>query len=346
MWQWEAILAKMHQNCMRNYFNRGLSLKKILVTGSTGFLGKAIIQKLYELEEYSIRASTRVKYNNLHDSIEISYIDNVSASTDWSAALKDVDVIIHTVARVHVMNETSDDPLIEFRDVNTYGTLNLATQASIAGVKRFIYLSSIKVNGEGTTLHSVFSEADIPAPSDPYGVSKHEAEVSLIKLSQNITMDVVIIRPPLIYGPGVKANFLSMMRLINKRIPLPLGLINNSRSLVAIENVVDLIITCIEHPAASNQVFLVSDGDDMSTTDLCKKMASALGVSVILLPIPQFIIEVSAALIGKKSISDRLCGSLRVDISKAKNMLGWTPPMGVDEALLKTAISYKKSLHK
>lgn len=251
--------------------------------------------------------------------------------------MKGVDVVIHCAARVHVMHDQAVDPLIEFRKVNLAGTLNLARQAAAAGVQRFVFISSIKVNGEGTAPGMPYHADDAVTPLDAYGISKHEAEQGLLALAAETGMEVVIIRPVLVYGPGVKANFLNMMSWLYKGIPLPFGAIYNKRSLVALDNLVDLIVTCIDHPAAANQVFLVSDGDDLSTTDLLRRMGRALGKPARLIPIPSKWLEFGARLLGKQALAQRLCGSLQVDISKTRELLGWTPPVSVDEGLRKTA---------
>jgi len=235
------------------------------------------------------------------------------------------------------MHEQAADPYVEFRRVNVEGTLQLARQAAVAGVRRFVFISSIKVNGEDTTQGIPFSPDGAREPKDAYGTSKCEAEQGLQALAAETDMEVVIIRPVLVYGPGVKANFLSMMRWLSRGIPLPFGAIHNKRSLVALDNLVDLIVTCIDHPAAANQVFLVSDGEDLSTTDLLRRMASALGKPARLLPVPAWLLEFGARLLGKQDLAQRLCGSLQVDISKTRELLGWTPPVSVDEGLRKTA---------
>jgi UDP-glucose 4-epimerase len=235
------------------------------------------------------------------------------------------------------MNERDADPLAAFRRVNVRGTLRLAEQAAQCGVRRFIYLSSIKVNGEGTWPGRPYTADDQPAPLDPYGVSKLEAEHGLQVLAVKTGMEIVIIRPVLVYGPGVKANFRSMMAWLNRGVPLPLGAITNKRSLVALDNLVDLIMTCIHHPAAANQVFLVSDDEDLSTSELLRRMARALGRPARLLPLPMWILKGTAQLLGKRALSQRLCGSLQVDIDKTKSLLEWTPAISVDGALAKTA---------
>lgn len=240
-------------------------------------------------------------------------------------------------ARVHVMNDDAADPLREFRRINVNGTLRLATQAAEAGAGRFVFISSIKVNGESTVPGRPFTAQQAPAPIDPYGVSKWEAEQQLRKLSAETGMELVIIRPVLVYGPGVKANFLNMMKWLYKGVPLPLGAIHNKRSLVSLDNLVDLIVTCIDHPRAANETFLVSDGEDLSTTELLQRMSKALGKRPRLLPVPAWMLETAAKVVGKQSIAQRLCGSLQVDISHTRERLGWTPPVSVDAALRKTA---------
>jgi nucleoside-diphosphate-sugar epimerase len=241
------------------------------------------------------------------------------------------------------MNEIAADLLFEFRRVNVDGTLNLAHQASEAGVRRFVFISSIKVNGEFTELDHPFTADQIAAPSDPYGVSKHEAEMGLMALSEETGMEIVIIRSPLVYGPGVKANFLSMMNWLRRGIPLPFGgVTKNRRSLVFLDNLVDLIVVCINHPAAANQIFLVSDDEDQSTAGLLERVALALGCPSKLISVPIALITLGAKLIGRPDISQRLCGSLQVDIKKTKDLLGWAPPVSVDEGLRQTAAHYLK----
>jgi len=247
--------------------------------------------------------------------------------------LIDVEVVVHAAARVHVMNEEATDPMAAFRLVNVEATLNLARQAADAGVRRFIFISSIKVNGEGTEPGAAFTADDLPAPVDPYGVSKFEAEMGLRYLAESVPMEIVIIRPVLVYGPGVKANFLNMIRWLQRGLPLPLGAIDNKRSLVSLDNLIDLIVTCFDHPLAANQTFLVSDGEDVSTTQLLCKIGRALGQRVFLLPVPVGLMSCVARLLGKGAIAQRLFGSLQVDIEKNKRLLGWTPPVTLDRGL-------------
>lgn len=267
---------------------------------------------------------------------------SLSSETDWMVAVANVDQIVHLAARVHVMNDKSSDPLTEFRRVNVDGTANLARQAAAAGVRRFVYLSSIKVNGEFTQEGRPFTADDVPAPEDPYGVSKHEAEKLLRQIATETGMEVVIIRPPLGYGPGVKANFESMMRWLARGVPLPLAAVtHNRRSLVALNNLVDLIMTCLSHPAAANQTFLVSDGEDLSTADLLRRMGAALGHPARLFYMPPSVLKLGAQVVNKPGIYQRLCGSLQLDITKTRRLLGWTPPVSVDEGIRCTAEGFR-----
>jgi len=316
---------------------------QVLVTGANGFIGRAVCAQLYG-SPYAIVTGV-VKYRVRRNTESTHLISAcLSEDTDWSAIVRRQHVIVHVAARVHVMHDDAEDPLAEFRAVNVDGTLKLAKQAAEAGVRRFIFISSIKVNGEETGLGNPYTAGDTPSPVDPYGISKMEAEQGLMALAAKTGMEVTIIRPVLVYGPGVKANFRSMMHWLNKGAPLPLGSINNKRSLVALDNLVDLIVTCIGHPAAANQVFLVSDGEDLSTTELLRRTANALGKPARLLPVPAFLLKAGLAVIGRKNIAQRLCGSLQVDITKTRSLLGWNPPVKVDDALKRTAESFKYSL--
>lgn len=318
-------------------------MTKVLITGITGFVGKALGNELVA-KGFNVNGAVRSLVSvDFPDTINKFVIKEVDSKTDWQIALEGVAVVIHLAARVHIMNDTASDALAEFRSVNVDGTLNLACQSERAGVQRFIYISSIKVYGEATRLGLPYTEADHPDSVDPYGISKWEAEDALRRLAREAAMEIVIIRPPLIYGPGVKANFQSMMRWLDKGFPLPLGAIHNRRSLVALDNLIDLIITCIHHPAAANQIFIAGDGEDLSTTELLQRLAAALGKTAWLVPVPVPVLMCAASLLGKQAVAQRLCGSLQVDISKARDLLGWTPPVSVDEALHKTALHYMKS---
>jgi nucleoside-diphosphate-sugar epimerase len=312
-------------------------MQKVLITGVNGFVGSKLADELIT-KGFKVNGAAR-SLSALHSIPDISrfVITDLDADTDWQKALESVNVVIHLAARVHIVKDAAVDALAEFRKVNVQGTLNLARQASEVGVHRFIFISSIKVNGESTLLGQPFKSDDQPKPVDPYGISKCEAEEELLQLARETAMEVVIIRPPLVYGPGVKANFQAMMGWLYKGMPLPLGAIHNRRSLVALDNLIDLIITCISHPAAANQIFLVGDGEDLSTTDLLRRMGAALGKKVWLLPVPSFLLVWVARLLGKQAITQRLCGSLQVDISRARELLDWQPPVNVDEGLRKTA---------
>jgi nucleoside-diphosphate-sugar epimerase len=309
---------------------------KILITGANGFIGSRLMAGLSK-SEHQINGTVRVPFaDNPNDTSYIT-IGTINSDTDWHEALKGQDVVIHTAARVHLMHDGANDALEEYRRINVNSTLNLARQAADLGIRRFIFLSSVKVNGESTPIGHPFSENDIPAPLDPYGISKKEAEDGLFKLSRTTEMEVICIRPTLVYGPGVKANFASMMKWLFKGIPLPLGAIQNKRSMISLSNLVDLIACCITRREAANQVFLASDGEDISTTELCKRLGKALGRPARLIPIPMELLNIGAAIIGKNSIIQRLCGNLQVDITKAKSLLGWKPRLNIDEALKMTA---------
>ena len=311
----------------------------ILVTGATGFVGSSLVVRLAQ-EGVEIRACVRRDNAELPKGVQVVRVGNLTAETEWSHALSGVDVVVHAAARVHVMQDAAADPLQEFRRVNVQGTLQLARQAAAAGVRRFVFISSIKVNGEATQPGHPFTADDVPAPMDAYGVSKMEAELGLREMAAQTGMELVIIRPPLVYGPGVRANFHAMMRWLARGMPLPLGAIHNLRSLVALDNLVDLIVTCIHHPAAANQTFLVSDGEDLSTSQLLRRMGQALGEPARLIPVPPALLKLGAALLGKPAVAQRLCGSLQVDISKTRQLLGWRPPVSVDAGLKKAAEGY------
>jgi len=312
---------------------------RVLLTGANGFIGSALEQQLLSSLEHEVTPVVRHKVDGLRSAKRVG---NLDGSTQWSSMLDGVDVIIHTAAMVKVKKHSDLSTISEFRRVNVEGTLNLARQAVRSGVRRFVFISSIKVNGETTSPNQPFSPEDKPNPVDPYGISKLEAELALMKLAGESGMEVVIIRPCLVYGSGVKGNFLSMMRCVNRGIPLPLGAIDNKRSMISIENLVELVIICIDHPNAVNQIFLASDGEDISTTELLQRLGKALDKPARLIPIPVSLLTFIAALLGKKSIAQRLCGSLQVDISKAREMLGWEPLIMVNEGLRRTVEGFKK----
>jgi nucleoside-diphosphate-sugar epimerase len=311
-----------------NYSRLGL----VLLTGASGFVGKSVLNTAQQ-RGLGIRPVYR-SFDSAKVQSNAVLVSELDGSVDWYQALQGVDVVIHTAARAHIMREEALDPLAEYRRVNVEGTLNLARQAAVAGVRRFVFISSIKVNGEATVPGGPFTADDTPAPEDAYGVSKAEAESKLKQLAQETGMEVTIIRPPLIYGPGVKGNFASLMNWVRQGVPLPLGgVTQNRRSLVGLDNLVDLILVCADHPKAANQTFLISDGEDLSTTELLKKIGNAFGGSARLLWVPAGAISFMAGLVGKKVISQRLLGSLQVDMHKTCQLLDWKPSVAMDEGL-------------
>lgn len=308
----------------------------LLVTGATGFVGQALVTKLLA-EKFSISALVRSEAVYLPSGISKVIVPDLVAQTDFQSILNNIEVVIHAAGRAHIMNDVVANPLDEFCKVNTDATLQLAKQAAESGVKRFIFLSSIKVNGEMTSLGKAFKPDDNFVPDDPYGISKYEAEQGLLALAKETGMEVVIIRPPLVYGPGVRANFASMIKWVNKGVPLPLGAVHNQRSLVALDNLVSFIIHCVDRPKAANEVFLISDNEDVSTTQLLSKVAKAYGKKACLIPVPVSWMKFAARLIGKADVANRLFSSLQVDSSKARDLLGWKPVVTMDEQLKKIA---------
>lgn len=306
---------------------------RILVTGANGLVGTRLVRYLSK-SGFFVRAASRRQDSSV-DSAESLTVGSIDESTKWQQALQDIHAVVHLAARVHVMHDTAADPLAAFRAVNVAGTLNLARQAAAAGVKRFVFISSVKVNGEQTEPGRAFTESDLPNPQDPYAISKHEAEVGLRQVAAETGMEVIIIRPPLVYGPGVKANFAALMRAVQRGWPLPLGAVHNQRSLVALDNLVYFIMTCTTHPQAANQTFLVSDGHDLSTAELVRGMAKAAGAPAHLLPVPVWVLSAAGWVLGKGDAVQRLCGNLQVDSSKAHQLLGWAPPVSVAEGLLR-----------
>ncbi len=308
---------------------------RILITGATGMVGQALVAHLTQKPHVIIRAALRKDVGYFPSQVEKAITGDLCSNTTlWKEALRGVDAVIHAAARVHHMRDRADDPSKEFCHVNAQGTRRLAEYAASSGVRRFIFLSSIKVNGEETQTGSSFTPHDIPNPHDPYGVSKWYAEQALADMAHKAGMAYTIIRPPLIYGPGVKGNFASLMHWIGKGIPLPFGAIHhNRRSLVALDNLIDLIITCLHHPGAVNETFLVSDNEDLSTTDLLHRTAYAMKVRARLIPLPNSFLRAAATILGKAPMYQKLCSSLQVDIEKTQRALGWSPPITIDEGL-------------
>lgn len=315
------------------------SSRKVLVTGGTGFVGRAVLARLVARADLRVLAWIRRADAVLPAgvvAVPLSHSRVFAAGAD----VEGLDTVVHCAARVHVMNDEVPDSLAEYRRVNVEMTLDLARSAVELGAQRFIFISSIKVNGEATQPGQPFTAFDTPQPCGAYAVSKHEAEAGLREIAEQTGLEVVIIRTPLVYGPGVGANFRSMMRWLAAGVPLPLGALHNRRSLVALDNLVDLIDTCIDHPAAVNQTLLVSDGEDMSTSELLRRLAMALGRPARLLPVPGHWIGLTAGLLRRKAIHARLCESLQVDIDRTRELLGWSPPVRVDAALRQTALDY------
>jgi nucleoside-diphosphate-sugar epimerase len=310
---------------------------KILITGASGFIGSALVTAIASQPDFCVVRASRTA-QSANDGEEIRLFDLLDSTQ--MPRLDDVHAVIHTAARVHVMGERMGDGLEAFRTVNVQGTIALANAAASAGVKRFIYLSSIKVNGEETVPGQPFTSFDVPAPLDAYGISKHEAEQALWAISKATGMEVVVVRPPLVYGPGVKANFASMMKWLELGLPLPLGAIDNRRSLVSVGNLVDLLIQCVRQPSAADQTFLVSDAQDLSTTQLLKQVALAIGKKPHLLPVPSWLLRMCASMLGKGNFAQRLCGSLQVDINHTCERLHWTPPFPIDASLRLTAEAF------
>jgi len=311
--------------------------RRVLVTGANGFIGQAVCADLPSRGYHVLGAVRRIPDVGQQAGVQYLEMGNLDECTNWASALSGVDSVVHLAGRVHRIRETAADPLAEFRHVNVALTLNLARQAARSGVRRFVFVSSIKVNGESTPFGQPFTADNVPQPLDPYAVSKFEAEQALMQLAGETGLEVVITRPPLVYGPGVKANFQAMMHWLRKGVPLPLGLLYNQRSMVALDNLVDFIATCLHHPAAVNQIFLVSDGEDLTIRALLQRTAAAFSIPSRLLPVPVFLLRAMGRMFGKKEMVQRLCDTLQVDIEKSQRLLGWEPPITIDAELTKTA---------
>lgn len=302
---------------------------RILLTGASGFVGRELVRVM--ARQRNMEVSVALRRHGGVQGFPVYLVDEISRLTDWSVAVAKQEVVIHTAALAHFITAEPNGALAELRKVNVDGALNLAKQAAQAGSKRFVFISSIGVNGNTNTYP--FAAGDQPNPAEPYAFSKLEAEQGLWQIQQETGMEVVIIRPPLVYGPGAPGNFGSLVRWVEKGVPLPFGAVYNKRSLVGIDNLVDLIIRCIDHPAAANQVFLAGDGEDLSTTELLRGVGEAMGKPARLIPVPAGLLQLGATLLGKKAMAQRLLGSLQVDISKTCEMLDWKPPYTVQEGL-------------
>lgn len=306
---------------------------KILLVGSTGFVGRHLA---FELKRcgYAFRATARTEEQKFDDEIEFTVTGDITNKMNWLPHMENISTVIYAAARAHITGNKAVNQLRQYISINVEAAKNCANMAIASGVKRFIYISSIKVNGEFTALNKPYTFDQLPQPEDFYAISKYIAENELLRLSAEKKIEVVIIRPPLVYGPDVRAHFLQLMKLIKFRIPLPLGLAaKNKRSFVCVDNLVNLIITCISHPNAKNNIFLVSDGEDVSTVDLLKMLALAMNVKILLIPAPKIIIEITSKILGMPGLSRRLFGSLQVDISQTRDELGWTPSVPMREGL-------------
>ncbi len=314
--------------------------ERVLVTGANGFVGRRLCQVLADKGYVTRRAVRQLREGQpiSTDGLrpECAVIGEINEKTDWRRAVEGVDSVIHLAGRAHIMREQLADPLSAYRQVNVGGTSRLASAAATSGVKRLVFVSSIKVNGESTR-EAPFTVYDVPAPEDAYGVSKWEAEQELLRIASQTQLQVVIVRPPLVYGPGVKGNLLTLMRWIERGWPLPVGGCRNARSLVGLENLVDLLTLCLSDPRAVGQVFLAGDGEDMSTPELASRLAMAMKRKSAMVSVPPAWLRLLARMVGKQGMYDRLCGSLRVDIGHARRRLGWVPPSSVDEELLRMA---------
>ena len=315
--------------------------KSLFVTGASGFVGKALLPKLLA-KGFLVRAL--IRKHGFYTSPKIDYIkiNDLAEIKDLTQSLLEVDVVIHLAARVHVMSENIESPLDEYRRVNVQQTINLARHAANLGVKRFIFISSAKVNGELTRVNKPFRPDDQPNPRDPYSISKMEAEDALIRLSRETDMEIVIIRPPIIYGPGVKANFLRLIKIIDKGIPLPFGSVQNFRSMIFIDNLLDLIIRVIDHPDAAGEILLVSDDEDVSTKCLINHLSHELGRKARLIRFPERLLSLLFKVLGKSDIYNRLIGSFQLDIKRTKEKIGWNPPVNFEQAIKITIKSYRK----
>ena len=310
--------------------------RRILVTGASGFVGQALVAHLVGLDSNEVVAMMRASPANRLAGARYVAAGDMTAGRLGAATLEGVEVIVHAAARVHVLNDDKAKSAIEFDRVNVTATLELAHQAVAAGVRRFVFLSSIGVNGVQTDIGKPFTEADPPNPHNPYADSKLKAEQGLLLLSEQSGLELVIIRPPLVYGPGVRANFAALMRAVQRGWPLPLACVHNLRSMVAMDNLLSFIATCVDHPQAANTTFLVSDGQDISSPDLVRGLAQALGVAARLVPVPVSALQFVGRAFGRGDVIQRVCGNLRVDISKARRVLAWQPPVSMEEGLRRT----------
>jgi len=306
---------------------------KCLITGANGFVGSRLLGVMSQSEQFDLVAHSRKEPVILISNAEYLPFGIIDGNTNWSPILKNIDVVVHCAARAHIMNERAKDPREEFRKINCNGTLNLAQHCVKSGVKRFIYLSTIGVNGIKTDLGVPFTENDTPHPNNSYALSKLEAEEGLKIIAKNSTLEVVIIRPPLIYGPKAPGNFGSLLKILKRGIPLPLSGIHNKRSLISLDNLIDFILTCISHPRAANEIFVISDGFDISTPELIRGLTFSAKWPNRLFYVPTPVLSLIAKFFGIEEKMQGLCGTLRIDITKAKRLLDWVPPLSVDQSI-------------
>ena len=315
---------------------------RVLITGANGFVGRRLVAEFAEAG-HQVIAAARQPMKDLPTGATWVQAPELGPGSDWREPLKGAEAVVHAAARVHVMKDKATDPLAEARRVNVEGTMALARQAAEAGARRFVFVSSIKVNGEQTEPGRPFHPHDEPRPVDPYGISKSEAEAQLFALGRETGMEVAVVRPVLVYGPGVRANFAAMMKALARGMPLPLGAVRNKRSLVYVGNLASLLRHTAEHPNAAGRVFLASDGDDLSTTEMLRRLGHALGRKPRLIPVPAGLLKAGASLLGKGAQAGRLLGSLQVDLTPAKEALDWSPPFGVEEGFAATAAAFRQA---
>lgn len=311
----------------------------ILLTGATGFIGRCLVKLLSENILINVVGVSRVSQHENSPRIRYVQMPDMQSTNDWNHAIDGCEVVIHLAGRAHVLQDSSSDPLAEFRAVNVQGTLTLARQAMTAGVKRFIFISSIGVNGSHTT-DKPFDEHSVAAPHADYALSKLEAEQGLRELVQGSDMQLVIIRPPLVYAGSAPGNFQRLLKLVASGVPLPFALVDNRRSMIALENLVSFIGLCVEHPAAANELFLISDGTDVSTPEIIYNLAKGMGRNAYLCPLPDSLMRWGASLLGKQAMYSQLCGSLAIDSRKTQNLLGWRPVVSAVDALQQAGREY------